>query len=94
MPLHNAQLVLHLKPFMEQEPLMFVLEQFSLTAVGVNMGLSLENFDFGFQYAVPMSSPGKTNPLKVFEMYIVFDFSRFRRNNKGIYKRLQTDNYY
>lgn len=70
------------------------LEQFSLTAVGVNMGLSLENFDFGFQYAVPMSSPGKTNPPKVFEMYIVFDFSRFRRNNKGIYKRLQTDNYY
>ena len=29
----------------------------------------------------------------VFELYFSFDFSPFRRNNRGVYKRLQIDNY-
>lgn len=71
-----------------------LLENFSFNNIGLSMGLSLEHFDLGFQYAIPMRKIGLAHPPKVFEFYVGFDFTRFRRNNRGIYKRLQTDNYY
>ena len=67
---------------------------FSFNNLGVSMGLSIEHFDLGFQYALPMRKVGVAHPPKVFEVYVGFDFTRFCRNNRGVYKRLQTDNYY
>jgi hypothetical protein len=35
-----------------------------------------------------------SSTASVFEMYLTFDFSQFRRNRRGLYKRLQNDNYF
>ena len=37
---------------------------------------------------------GKTYAPSIFELYLTFDFSKFRRNTRGLYKRIQTDNYF
>ena len=34
------------------------------------------------------------NAPSIFELQVTFNFSKFRRNNRGRYKRLQTDNYF
>ena len=65
--------------------------------------------DRGGTIIYPLGAPGpqpvtsfSTNSLQdgdivyapsVFELYFSFDFSPFRRNNRGVYKRLQIDNY-
>lgn len=69
------------------------LNTFSFTHAVIHLGTSVENFDFGFQYALPLKVVNQVNPPSVFELYIAFDFSPFRRNNRGLFKRLQTDNY-
>ena len=69
------------------------LTGFSFTHLGIQAGISLENFDLGFQYALPLKVPNQVNPPRIFELFVAFDFSPFRRNNRGLFKRLQTDNY-
>ncbi|MEK9603589.1 MAG: type IX secretion system membrane protein PorP/SprF [Flavobacteriaceae bacterium] len=67
--------------------------KFSLNGMGVNFGLTLENFNFGMQYYFPINK-GTTNfASNVFELYLIFEFTPFRRNNLRSYKRLQVDNY-
>jgi hypothetical protein len=58
------------------------------------MGLALENFDFGIHYNFPNRKPGTVYSPSIFELSIIFDFSIYRRNNRGLYKKLQIDNYY
>ena len=56
--------------------------------------MALENFDFGINYGFPNRKPGKVYSPSIFELSIIFDFSIYRRNNRGLYKKLQIDNYY
>ena len=69
------------------------LNSFSFTHIGIQLGTSVENFDFGFQHAIPLRVVNQVNPPSVFELYVAFDFSPYRRNNRGLFKRLQSDNY-
>jgi type IX secretion system PorP/SprF family membrane protein len=66
----------------------------NLNNVGLSVGLSLENFDFGVLYNFPIQNVAKVFSPSTFELYLTFDFSKFRRNSRGLFKRLQTDNYY
>ena len=72
----------------------YLTSGYNLNNFGINFGLSLENFDFGAAYNFPIQKTGKTFSPSTFEIYVVFDFSIYRRNNRGNYKRLTTDNYY
>jgi hypothetical protein len=42
----------------------------------------------------PLKNNARTYAARVFELYLTFDFSKFRRNRRGLYKRLQNDNYF
>lgn len=66
----------------------------NLSSVGVNIGLTFENFDFGVAYNFPFQSIGQYYTPSIFELSVTFDFSIFRRNFRGQYKRIHTDNYY
>ena len=68
-------------------------DTFNFNAFGVGMGLAVENFDFGVQFNAPIRKINQVYAPSVFELYFSFDFSPFRRNNRGVYKRLQIDNY-
>ena len=68
-------------------------DQFTFNALGLNLGLKVENFDFGFQYNFPFQKESKVFAPSIFELYFVFDFSPFRRNQRGYLKRLQINNY-
>lgn len=70
------------------------VESFALNNIGLTMGLALENFDFGIHYNFPNRKPGTVFSPSIFELSIIFDFSIYRRNNRGLYKKLQIDNYY
>jgi hypothetical protein len=70
------------------------LESFSMNNFGVSVGLSLENFDIGLLYNFGIKNIKKTYAPSIFELYLTFDFSKFRRNTRGLYKRIQTDNYF
>lgn len=70
------------------------LNTFALNNVGVSIGLAVENFDFGVLYNFPFQSPGAVFSPSIFELFVTFDFSIYRRNRRGQYNRLQTDNYY
>lgn len=70
------------------------LNSFALNNVGVSIGLAVENFDFGLLYNFPFKSPGVVYSPSIFELFITFDFSIYRRNRRGQYNRLQIDNYY
>jgi len=67
---------------------------FNFSQLGFNTGLSFENFDFGIVYTFPLKNNARTYAARVFELYLTFDFSKFRRNRRGLYKRLQNDNYF
>lgn len=69
-------------------------QSFSLNNIGITLGMALENFDFGINYGFPNRKPGKVYSPSIFELSIIFDFSIYRRNNRGLYKKLQIDNYY
>ncbi len=69
------------------------LNNFALNNVGVSIGLAVENFDFGILYNFPFQSPGAVYSPSIFELFVTFDFSVFRRNRRGQYNRLQIDNY-
>ena len=68
-------------------------DSFNLNSIGFGIGIAIENFDFGIQFNAPIRKINEVYAPSVFELYFSFDFSRFRRNNRGIYKRLQIDNY-
>ncbi len=70
------------------------IEAFALNNVGVSIGLAIENFDFGLLYNFPFQSPGVVFSPSMFELFITFDFSIYRRNRRGQFNRLQIDNYY
>jgi len=70
------------------------VNSFSLNNFGMTIGLALENFDFGLHYNFSNRKPGKVFSPSLFELSIIFDFSIYRRNNRGVYKKLQIDNYY
>lgn len=65
----------------------------NINSIGFGMGIALENFDFGIQFNAPLRKINQVFAPSVFELYFSFDFSPFRRNNRGVYKRLQIDNY-
>jgi hypothetical protein len=69
------------------------VEKFNLNNLGFSAGLSLENFDLGLGYNFPVRSLAKIHSPSIFEIIVTFDFSRFRRNQRGYHKHLQTDNY-
>ena len=62
--------------------------------VGGTIGLNLENFYFNLGYNFPLRTLGKVYAPSIFEFAIIFDFSIYRRNNRGLYKSLQIDNYF
>ena len=70
------------------------VDSFSVNNFGVTIGTAMENFDFGIHYNFPFKTPGVVFSPSMFELSVIFDFSVFRRNNRGLYKRLQIDNYY
>lgn len=65
----------------------------NINSIGFGMGIALEYFDFGIQFNAPLRKINQVFAPSVFELYFSFDFSPFRRNNRGVYKRLQIDNY-
>ena len=65
-----------------------------LNNIGLSFGISVENFDFGASYNFPFRKPGVVFSPSMFELYITFDFSIYRRNQRGLFKRIQIDNYY
>lgn len=71
-----------------------------LNNFGVSLGLAVENFDFGLLYNFPVRKPATSlnEPASyspsIFELFITFDFSIYRRNRRGQFNRLSTDNYY
>lgn len=69
------------------------VDQFNLNNLGFSVALSLENFEFGFSYSFPVRSMTKVHSPSIFEIILTFDFSKFRRNQRGFFKHLQTDNY-
>ena len=46
---------------------------------GISVGLSLENFDIGLIYDFGVKNVDKVFAPSVFELYLTFDFSKFRR---------------
>ena len=69
------------------------MNTFSLISIELSVGASVENFDLGLQYKIPIKQINQVFAPSVFQLYVVFDFSIYRRNNRGRYKRLVTDNY-
>ena len=66
---------------------------FNFNSLGFGIGIAVENFDFGVQFNAPIRKINRVYSSNVFELYFSFDFSPFRRNNRGVFKRLQIDNY-
>ena len=73
-----------------------IIDALSFLNVGLNVGLSYENFDFGasYSFAFQDSSLNYRFAPTIFDLHLSFDFSPFLRNRRGEYKRLQVDNYY
>lgn len=65
----------------------------NINGLGLNLGLALENFDFGMHYYFPIRKQGFRMAPRIFELYLIFEFTPFRRNGKGSVKRLQINNY-
>jgi len=66
----------------------------NLSQLGMSAGISFDNFEIGMLYNFPIQNLNRIFSASVFEMYLTFDFSQFRRNRRGLYKRLQNDNYF
>jgi|SRR6056300_772950 hypothetical protein len=66
---------------------------FNFNNLGFSVGLSLENFDIGILYNFGVKQIDKVYAPAILELYLTFDFSKFRRNLRGLFKRLQIDNY-
>jgi hypothetical protein len=66
---------------------------FNFNIIGVGAGVQFKNFEFGLAYSIPIRSKAKVHSTSIFEVFVTFDFSRFRRNQRGFFKHLQTDSY-
>lgn len=66
---------------------------FSFNNFGLSTGISIETFDFGLFYQLPTRN-GKINSPSIFELQVTFNFSKYLRNNRRLFKRLQTVNYF
>jgi hypothetical protein len=66
----------------------------NLNNIGISEGVSAENLDFDVLYNFPVRNPEKVFSPSIFELYLTFDFSKFRRNQRGLFKRINTDNYF
>lgn len=71
-----------------------MIKAFNLNNIGASMSVSMENFDFGMAYNFPMRNPSRVFAPSIFEVFITFEFSKYRRNGRGLFKRLQIDNYF
>lgn len=69
-------------------------DSFGLSSFGFSVGTAFDNFDIGFQINSPLNQPNKLLTPSIFELHVVFNFSQYRRNNRGRFKRLNVDNYY
>lgn len=67
--------------------------KFNFNSFGFGLGIAVENFDFGVQFNAPIRKINEAYAPSVIELYFSFDFSPFRRNNRGVFKRLKIDNY-
>ena len=56
---------------------------FNLSQVGMSAGILFDNFDFGVLYNFPIKNVSRTFAASVFELYLTFDFSKFRRNKNN-----------
>lgn len=65
----------------------------NFNSVGIGGGLQYENFEFGLAYNFPFRAQAKVHSPSIFEIFVTFDFSKYRRNQRGLFKHLQTDNY-
>ncbi|MBL6666112.1 MAG: type IX secretion system membrane protein PorP/SprF [Flavobacteriaceae bacterium] len=68
-------------------------DKFALNGMGLGVGLTLESFDIGMQYYFPLNKSPTNFTSNVFELYLIFEFTPFRRNRRGSFKRLQINNY-
>lgn len=66
---------------------------FNFNSFGIGVGIQFENFEFGLAYSLPFRSKAKVHSPSIFEVFVTLDFSRFKRNQRGIFKYLQTDGY-
>ena len=73
-----------------------LFDNFSFLNLGLSVGLTYENFDFGVSYAFSVQdlTTSYRYPPRIFDLFLSFDFSPFLRNRRGQYKRLQVDNYF
>lgn len=69
------------------------VSKFAFNGMGLNLGLTLENFDVGMQYYFPVNKSQTNFASNIFELYLIFEFTPFRRNSLGSFKRLQVNNY-
>lgn len=69
------------------------VSKFAFNGMGLNLGLTLENFDVGMQYYFPVNKSLTNFASNIFELYLIFEFTPFRRNSLGSFKRLQVNNY-
>jgi len=68
-------------------------DKFALNGMELGVGLTLESFDIGMQYYFPLNKSPTNFTSNVFELYLIFEFTPFRRNRRGSFKRLQINNY-
>lgn len=66
---------------------------FNFNSLGMSIGLQFENFEFGLAYNFPFRAQAKIHSPSIFEIFVSFDFSKYRRNQRGFFKHLQTENY-
>lgn len=69
------------------------INSLDMNGIGLHLGLALDNFDFGMQYYFPIRKQGFRMAPRIFELYLIFEFTPFRRNSRGSVKRLQINNY-
>ena len=67
------------------------MSSFSLTSLDCRSKLLLRIFVFRLQYNISIK---QFLVPSVSKLYVAYDFSIYRRNNRGRYKCLVTDNYY
>jgi hypothetical protein len=66
---------------------------FNFNSIGLGAGLRGESFEFGMTYNFPFRAQAKIHSPSIFEIFVTFDFGKYRRNQRGFFKHLQTGNY-
>lgn len=66
---------------------------FNFNSLGAAIGIQFENFEFGLAYNFPFRKQARVFAPSIFELFVTFDFSKFRKNQRGFFKHLQIENY-